>query len=165
MLPQVPGSGVRFTVSWIQCYLRSGAGQALGQDASPGSEVGSQSLGENTTSDQELGSVFLRSKRRFLLFTRRLLEDQEIGSSSLSGYVLRSQKGFLHFTRRLPQDQEIGSGYLSRFFLRSQKGIPALHQEASHTVTRPYELFRHPDWMAPESTVRGRGNISPVRPG
>jgi hypothetical protein len=34
-----------------------------------------------------------------------------------------------------------------------------------HTVTRPYEGFRHPDWMAPESTVRGRENDSLVRPG
>ncbi len=34
-----------------------------------------------------------------------------------------------------------------------------------HTVTRLYEVFRHPDWMAPESTVRGRENDSPVRPG
>jgi hypothetical protein len=33
------------------------------------------------------------------------------------------------------------------------------------TVTRPYEGFRHPDWMAPESTVRGRENDSLVRPG
>ncbi len=33
-----------------------------------------------------------------------------------------------------------------------------------HTVTRPYEGFRHPDWIAPESTVRGRENDSPVRP-
>ncbi len=35
----------------------------------------------------------------------------------------------------------------------------------SYTVTRPYEGFRHPDWMAPESTVRGRENDSLVRPG
>jgi hypothetical protein len=34
-----------------------------------------------------------------------------------------------------------------------------------YTVTRPYEGFRHPDWMAPESTVRGRENDSLVRPG
>jgi hypothetical protein len=34
-----------------------------------------------------------------------------------------------------------------------------------HTVTRPYEGFRHPDWIAPESTVRGRENDSLVRPG
>ncbi len=33
------------------------------------------------------------------------------------------------------------------------------------TVTSPYEGFRHPDWMAPESTVRGRENDSLVRPG
>jgi hypothetical protein len=35
----------------------------------------------------------------------------------------------------------------------------------SYTVTRPSEVFRHPDWMAPESTVRGRENDSLVRPG
>jgi hypothetical protein len=35
----------------------------------------------------------------------------------------------------------------------------------SYTVTRPYEGFPHPDWMAPESTVRGRENDSLVRPG
>jgi hypothetical protein len=34
-----------------------------------------------------------------------------------------------------------------------------------YTVTRPYEGFRHPDWMAPESTVRGRENDSLVTPG
>jgi hypothetical protein len=34
-----------------------------------------------------------------------------------------------------------------------------------YTVTRPYEGFCHPDWMAPESTVRGRENDSLVRPG
>jgi hypothetical protein len=34
-----------------------------------------------------------------------------------------------------------------------------------YTVTRPYEGFRHPDWMAPESSVRGRENDSLVRPG
>ncbi len=34
-----------------------------------------------------------------------------------------------------------------------------------YTVTRPYEGFRHPDWMAPESTVRGRENDSLVMPG
>jgi hypothetical protein len=34
-----------------------------------------------------------------------------------------------------------------------------------YTVTRPYEGFRHPDWMAPESTVMGRENDSLVRPG
>ncbi len=35
----------------------------------------------------------------------------------------------------------------------------------AYTVTRLYEGFRHPDWMAPESTVRGRENDSLVRPG
>jgi hypothetical protein len=35
----------------------------------------------------------------------------------------------------------------------------------TYTVTRPYKGFRHPDWMAPESTVRGRENDSLVRPG
>ncbi len=35
----------------------------------------------------------------------------------------------------------------------------------TYTVTRPYEGFRHPDRMAPESTVRGRENDSLVRPG
>jgi hypothetical protein len=35
----------------------------------------------------------------------------------------------------------------------------------TRTVTRPYEGFRHPDWVAPESTVRGRENDSLVRPG
>jgi hypothetical protein len=34
-----------------------------------------------------------------------------------------------------------------------------------YTVTRPYEGFRHPDWMVPESTVRGRENDFLVRPG
>jgi hypothetical protein len=34
-----------------------------------------------------------------------------------------------------------------------------------YSVTRPYEGFRHPDWMAPKSTVRGRENDSLVRPG
>jgi len=34
-----------------------------------------------------------------------------------------------------------------------------------YTVTKPYEVFRHSDRMAPELMVRGRENISPVRPG
>ncbi len=43
--------------------------------------------------------------------------------------------------------------------------LPTTSHGRTYTVTRPYELFRHPDRMAPESTVRGRENISPVRPG
>ena len=27
-----------------------------------------------------------------------------------------------------------------------------------YTVTRPYAGFCHPDWMAPDQTVRGREN-------
>ncbi len=47
----------------------------------------------------------------------------------------------------------------------SCKHRPSNNAVKNYTVTRPYEVFRHPDWMAPESTVRGRENDSPVRPG
>jgi len=40
-----------------------------------------------------------------------------------------------------------------------------LFYKVLRTVTRPYAGFRHPDRMAPESSVRGRKNISPGRPG
>jgi hypothetical protein len=38
-------------------------------------------------------------------------------------------------------------------------------EHAPCTVTRLYEVFRHPDRMAPESSVREGDNIFPVRPG
>ncbi len=47
--------------------------------------------------------------------------------------------------------------FLSTFALKRIKD--------TYTVTRPHEGFRHPDWMAPESTVRGRENDFLVRPG
>ncbi len=43
--------------------------------------------------------------------------------------------------------------------------ISVISRFGFYTVTRPNEGFRHPDWMAPESTVRGRENDSLVRPG
>jgi hypothetical protein len=33
-----------------------------------------------------------------------------------------------------------------------------IHLELEHTVTRPYAGFRHPDRMAPDSSVRGGEN-------
>ncbi len=45
------------------------------------------------------------------------------------------------------------------------KHIGKISVPGRYTVTRPYEVFRHSDRMAPESTVRGRENDSPVRLG
>ncbi len=55
-----------------------------------------------------------------------------------------------------------------RYHLSSDAHAERSHQFLTQTlraVTRPYEGFRHPDWVAPESTVRGRENDSLVRPG
>jgi hypothetical protein len=49
--------------------------------------------------------------------------------------------------------------------LKSEAFKEARNRFPACTVTRPYEGFRHPDWMAPESTVRGRENDFLVRPG
>jgi hypothetical protein len=45
--------------------------------------------------------------------------------------LLMEPKGFLLSTRRLLLDQEMGSSFIPGCYLKSQSGIPALHQEAS----------------------------------